>query len=138
MTRQGKVAMADGQAWGARRLDGQAFRKAAAQLMERAVEGQNCNPIIVLVVHAAIAYGDALAARFGGVINRDRHDEVIRRVEDAMKGKADPAQMKRLAALLSDKTTFSYGSRIGRMEDARDKLTQLVRFETWAEEHFKP
>lgn len=134
MVRQGKVAIADGQAWGARRQDAQAFRKAAEALEAVAEDGQNCNPIIVLVIHAAIAYGDALTARFGGVVNRDKHDDLPRRVKDAMKGRADAPQISRLASLLSDKTAYSYGAKIGRLNDMREMLKQLKRFEVWAEE----
>jgi hypothetical protein len=134
MARQGKVATADGQAWGSRRQEAQAFRKAAEILEGVAVEGQNCNPIIVLVIHAAIAYGDALTARFGGVVNRDKHDDLPRRVKDAMKGRADSTQINRLASLLSDKTPYSYGAKIGRVNDMREMLKQLKRFEQWAEE----
>jgi hypothetical protein len=134
VARQGKVAIADGQAWGSRRQEARAFRKAAETLESMAVEGQNCNPIIVLVIHAAIAYGDALTARFGGVVNRDKHDDLPRRVKDAMKGRADATQITRLASLLSDKTAYSYGAKIGRLNDTREMLKQLKRFELWAEE----
>ncbi|MBY0491357.1 MAG: hypothetical protein K2R93_16050 [Gemmatimonadaceae bacterium] len=134
MVRQGKVAIADGQAWGSRRQDAQAFRKAAETLEAVAEEGQNCNPIIVLIIHAAIAYGDALTARFGGTVNRGNHDDLWRRVKQAMKGRADEPQISRLKDLLGNKTAYSYGAKIGRLNDMREMLKQLKRFELWAEE----
>lgn len=134
MVRQGRAKEADSHAWSSRRQDAIAFRTAADHLLAAAQEGQNCNPIIVLVAHAATAYGDALTARFGGVLNRDKHEDLVTRVKTAMKGKADGPQLKRLAELLADKTAYSYGAKIGRTVDAQDKFQKLQRFAEWAEQ----
>lgn len=133
MTNRGTVSVAHEQSWVTRRHDAKAFRRDAEVLLTTAVEGQNCNPILVLAIHAVIAFGDALTAKFGTVINR-QHDDLPKQVQAALKGRADPRQLDRLRDLLGNKTAYSYGAKTGRINDAQDAVLKMQRFADWAEE----
>ncbi|CAN5921612.1 hypothetical protein BH11GEM2_BH11GEM2_30590 [soil metagenome] len=137
MTRGGPAKTVDGEVWRGRRHQARAFLKAAHTLEAVWEEGENGNPIVVMIVLAAIAYGDAITAKFAGAVNQKDHSGLVRAVQTALgpRGGGDDAkrQLSRLAEILGEKDVASYGARSGRIAHARKLLEQLTRFVTWAD-----
>lgn len=100
-------------------------------MLDRHEEGQNANPVVVMIVCAAIAYGDALTASLGGRVNQKDHSALPKLVRDALGQNADNAQVKRLEKILEEKDSASYGARTGRIDHARALMEQLDRFGRW-------
>lgn len=123
-----------GDAWRGRLLNAKAFQDAAEHLSEWYEEGQNGNPIVVLIVLAAIGFGDAITAWHGGTVSQKDHAALPKAIRKALGNRADEEQLKRLRRILEEKDAASYGARIGRMEHARQLLEQLRRFGSWVEQ----
>jgi hypothetical protein len=131
--REGPSVTTGGQSWRHRKDNGKAFQRAAERLIEVHREGENANPILLLIIHAAIAYGDALTDRFGGKTNRKDHQQLPKLIANCMGNRAPDEQIKRLGRILADKDAVAYGARIGHIEPARTMLEQLDRFSRWAD-----
>jgi hypothetical protein len=116
------------------RLDNaRAFLAAARETAMLAEPGANANPITVQVVTAAIAYADALTARFGGRVNQRDHAALPRALRAALGNRLPKAQERRLARLLERKDEAQYGSRPGSLTEAKNLLAELEAFAAWAE-----
>jgi hypothetical protein len=120
--------------WRGRLENARAFHAAAQQLLQTNPPSESGNPVIVLIVHAAIAYGDALTAFGGTKINQKDHAQLPKLVATALGPRSDAEQPKRLARILGEKDAASYGARVGRMEHATNLFEQLDRFARWAED----
>ncbi|HEX8830013.1 MAG TPA: hypothetical protein VF705_02550 [Longimicrobium sp.] len=131
MTKTGSAREARSGEWQGRLDNARAFHRAARDLLAVPDEGQNGNPAVVLIVHAAIAYGDALTASAGGRVNQRDHSGLPKLVRDALGQKADPTQIRRLEKILEEKDAASYGARTVRGDHARQLLEQLDRFARW-------
>ena len=133
MVRAGPTRTVGGDEWRGRLSNARAFRRAAENLLELLEEGDNGNPVVTLIVLAAIGYGDALSARFGGTLNQNDHAALPATIRAAMGNQADAGQLARLKRILDEKDVASYGARLGRTEAARDLLVQLQRLGAWVE-----
>ncbi|TGQ51285.1 hypothetical protein EN836_25000 [Mesorhizobium sp. M1C.F.Ca.ET.193.01.1.1] len=92
------------------------------------------NPSMSTVINCAIAYSDALTARFRGEVNQDDHQAVVKLLRAAL-GKALPAKQEAsLRALLEQKDEVQYGSRAKTRNDAEKALERLEEFAAWAEQ----
>jgi len=89
--------------------------------------------VITLIVNTAIAYADALTGKYGGFLNQQDHKSVSSAVERALGRRADPAQIKRLSAIIGQKDSVSYGARRSVKATSEDLLKQLERFSEWVE-----
>jgi hypothetical protein len=138
MTRGGPAKTVDGDAWRGRRNQARAFRRAAENLNDIWEEGENGNPIVVMIVMAAIGYGDAITAKLMGTVNKKDHSRLVAAVSAALgpRGGGDDAkkQLSRLNDILSEKDAASYGARAGRLTHARTLLDKLQRFASWVEQ----
>jgi hypothetical protein len=61
-----------------------AFLKAAKNEAELTGDSDICNPIISLIVHAAIAYADALTAKTAGRVSRQDHSAAAKSLRAAL------------------------------------------------------
>lgn len=120
--------------WRGRLDNARAFHRAAERLLNDHPVGTNANPIILLIVHAAIAYGDALTSQGGGKVNTQNHDQLPKLVTTALGPRSDSDQMKRLGRILAEKDVAAYGARVGRMQHTTDLFEQLQRFARWTED----
>lgn len=110
-----------------------AYLKAAQDEAELAEEGSIGNPIISQIVHAAIAYADALTARFAGRVNQQDHGAAVKALRDALGNRLPRAQETRLRRILAEKDAAQYGARLKPLADAQRLLAQMVEFAAWAE-----
>lgn len=134
MTRRGPERAVDERFWSGRLDNARTFRRAAEALSELADEGENANPIVALIVLAAVGYGDALTARSRGTINRTDHQSLPRAVRDALGNRVPEAELTRLRRILAEKDSAEYGARYGNLAPARALLVDLQRFAQWAEQ----
>lgn len=133
MAREGPSKRAQPGAWQGRLDNARAFHEAARDLLELRDMDANANPVVSEIVNAAIAYADALSARFGGVINQQDHQAAVQTPRRALRSRADAKQLGRLSQILQQKDAAQYGVRRGRMDHARQLIEQLERLASWVE-----
>lgn len=133
MARQGPSKPADSGDWEGRLRNARDFRRDAEELHDLRGDDENANGVITLIVNSAIAYADALTGKYGGFFNQQDHRTVSAAVERALGRRADPAQIKRLSAIIAQKDPSSYGARRSRKETAAELLKLLERFSEWVE-----
>ncbi len=88
----------------------------------------------VLIIHAAIALGDALTIKAGGVkCIGENHYEIISLIKDFIPGDEKRTKaLNQLEAIISHKNSISYSGDIYTKQDL-DKLTKnFTRFSEWA------
>lgn len=133
MTRTGPGKPAGPEIVAGRLDNARAFLAAARDAAALADAGANGNPIVAQVVTAAIAYADALTARFSGRVNQRDHTALTRTLRAALGNRLPKAQERRLARILERKDEAQYGSRRGSLTEARSLLAELEAFAAWAE-----
>jgi hypothetical protein len=136
VVRTGSTTKRDGVFANGRLLIARGYLKDARNSNLVADPGDIGNPSMSTVINCAIAYSDALTAKFRGEINQDDHQAVIKLLKAAL-GKALPAkQESNLRTLLEQKDEVQYGSRAKTRKDAERALERLEEFATWAEHQF--
>jgi hypothetical protein len=133
MTRKGPTKVATVDQSRGRLEQARAFRAAVEAIASTITPGANGSPLMALIVTAAIAYGDALTARFGRVMNRDDHAASPKLVRATMGDRADEAMLNHLRAIIAEKTFAEYGDHQVDVEAASRFLVTLRRFATWME-----
>ncbi len=134
MTRTGSSKPADRGAADGRLGKARLFHKAARNLLDLLEPGDGADGIISSIALAAVAYADALTARFGGVLNQKDHSSVVKLLRAALRAQLPATQEARLARLLSRKDEAQYGAASMRRGDAEKLLADLEKFAGWAEE----
>lgn len=133
MTRTGASKPVDPDHWSGRLANAKAFHRSAHEGMALAEPGGNTNPVMSDIVLAAIAYADALTAKYKRRVNQQDHSAVVAALRDALGNSLPDAQARRLRNILDDKDEVQYGVRVGRMHDAQQMLDELDAFAQWAE-----
>jgi hypothetical protein len=137
MTRTGPSRKVGSDYAAGRLQNARAYLQAARDVFELAHDTANANPIMSLVVNAAIAYADALIAKRKSHVNQQDHRVAVKLLRDALGKELPEAQEKRLRRIIDSKDDVQYGATRGRMSDARRSLEDLEKFAEWAEEIFK-
>jgi len=114
------------------------YRTVAKDFMngaETAREFEYWNAAGVLIVHAAIAYADAVSIKFGGVKSQgENHYECIELINELV---ADSTKKKtalyQLQRIIDHKTTVSYSGEVYDKKDIDQLWKQVDRFKEWAE-----
>lgn len=138
MARIGSTKKKDSAYVSGRVVIARAFLKDARNSNLVADPGDIGNPSMSTVINCAIAYADALTAKFRGEINQDDHQAVVKLLRAAL-GKSLPSKQEaNLRALLEQKDEVQYGSRAKTRDDAERALERLEEFAAWAEERLAP
>jgi len=107
---------------------------AAARLETTLISASDVgNPAMSQIVLAAVAYTDALCARYAGYVNQQNHAAAVQTLRDALGKRLPTAQPTRLNRILGEKDDVQYGMRLKSIDDARHLLEQLQEFAAWAE-----
>lgn len=117
-----------------RHRDGRSFLQAAQDSLALADAGDSGKPIMSSALRSAIAYGDALTIKFGGIQNTRDHRTLPRTLQQALGERAEKEQLLRLRRLLGQKNDIDYDHRGMDLEEARRFLQRAQRFASWAEE----
>ncbi len=133
MVRGGTWKSVDRSTWSGRARNAGDYLRAAEDQLDLAEEGTNGNPIMSLTIQSAIAYGDALSIKFGGIQNTRDHAAIVKAVRQAMGNRADPGQLNRLGQIVGRKSDVQYDFRVSTIDEARSLIEQLRRFSDWAE-----
>jgi hypothetical protein len=88
-------------------------------------------------VLAAIAYTDALCARYAGYVNQQHHAAAVQTLRDALGKRLPSGQVTRLNRILGEKDDVQYGMRPKLAVEAQNLLEQLEEFAAWAESELK-
>jgi hypothetical protein len=110
-----------------------AYLKAARTEATVAEDGDPGNPIMSQIINAAIAFTDALTARYSGRANQKDHAAAVKALRDALGNRLPTAQETRLRRILGVKEEVQYGTRFKTKAEADNLLTQLEEFAAWAE-----
>lgn len=119
-----------------RSRDYAAVAKNFMQGAELAKEFEYWNAAGVLIVHAAIAYTDAITIKVGGVKSRgEDHMMAVRLVEEvvALESHGKKA-MQHLRRIIEEKNLVSYSGEIYHRSDVSRLWKRLERYTQWAEE----
>ena len=102
---------------------------------EVAAEYEYWNAAGVLIVHAAIAYGDAITIKYGGVKSRgEDHTQLINLIDNIVAPSDEKKKaLVQLNKIIAHKNAVSYGGDIYDSKDI-DKLKKHInRFRAWVE-----
>lgn len=118
---------------------GRGLYRSACDLSELASEDEGYgNAIGILVVHAAIAYGDALCIAFGGFKSTAAdHLLAVKALKDALGSRARSDRLKDLTRIIGEKDAIAYQGSYYATEDAQVLLERLKVFRTWAENLYR-
>ncbi|EWY38444.1 hypothetical protein N825_13220 [Skermanella stibiiresistens SB22] len=137
MTKKGPTKAVDPSFLEGRLRIARAYLKAARTEATMSEEGDIGNPAMSQVVNAAIAFTDALTAKYAGVANQQDHAAAIRALRDTLGNRLPSAQETRLRRILGEKDEIQYGTRFKTIMDAGRMLAQLEEFALWAEAELK-
>jgi hypothetical protein len=125
------------QSFAAGRLEiARSFFKAAEDGLTLAEQGQAQNPIVSSIVLAAIAYCDALTAKYSGQINQKDHRGVVKLLRGALGSRLPRSHENYLIKVISAKDDVQYGYRQTNMLEANQLIEGLRPFAAWAEQEF--
>lgn len=99
-----------------------------------AAEYEYWNAAGVLIVHAAIAYADAIAIKLGGVKSRgENHQEAVDLLDELVAPSTEKkTALHQLRKIIDQKNVVSYSGEVYNKKDV-DQLWKLVRrFRDWA------
>jgi hypothetical protein len=133
MTRVGSSKAVDREFAEGRLKLAKAFLKAAQDEMALAEDGIIGNPIISQIINSAIAYTDAVTAKFSGRVNQKDHAAAVKVLRDALGERLPDIQERRLRRILTEKDAVQYGARAKRLDEAVRLLGELEEFAAWAE-----
>lgn len=133
MVRRGTWKTVSQAEWKGRLENARAFLQAGRDLLEMAEESSIGNPIITQAIDSAIAFGDAVSIKFGGVQNSVDHKGLTRTIKAAIGARFPREQEQRLGRLLGWKDDAHYGHRAAGVDEARSVVQQAERFAEWAE-----
>jgi hypothetical protein len=102
---------------------------------ELAYEFQYYNAAGVLIVHAAIAYADAITIKRLGIKSRgDDHRELINLLQNTVgKESENKTALNKLAKIIEQKNLVSYSGDVYEKKDIEGLRKLIERFKTWAE-----
>lgn len=136
MTRKGASKAADLTFAAGRLSIARSFLKTAETALAMSEPGDPQNPVISNTVLGAVAYCDALTAKFGGRVNQKDHGAVVKALRDALGNRFPAAQETRLIRILAIKDEVQYGPRPATAAQAERLLGLLREFGAWAEDEF--
>lgn len=101
---------------------------------ELAKEYEYWNASGVLIIHAAIAYTDAITIRLGGLKSQgENHHETIALAESLLpRDQATKKALNQLRSILDEKTRVSYSGEVYQRKDVEHMWKLLARYRQWA------
>ncbi len=100
---------------------------------EVAAEYEYWNAAGVLIVHAAIAYGDAVTIKYGGVKSRgDDHQELVNLLDKIVAHSAQKKNgLNQLSKIIAHKNAVSYMGDLYERKDITQLKKHIERFKSW-------
>ena len=103
---------------------------------EVAKEYEYWNASGVLIIHAAIAYSDAICIKFGGVKSQgEDHNQAIFLLKELLSTSDENRKaFQNLEKMIAHKNSVSYSGDVYEAKDINLLWKHLERFKTWGEE----
>ena len=100
-----------------------------------ATEFEYWNAAGVLIVHSAIAFGDAITIKFGGVKSKgEDHHDILGLINSLVSDTEEKSKaLTQLSSILDHKNLVSYSGDIYEFKDINKLWKYLNRFKGWAE-----
>jgi len=118
----------------ARLLQAPEFHDSARSLVTLA-QRKSYNPVVTLMVTAAIACSDAITAKARSVVKQQDHQHAPRLLREVLGNRLSDKQEKFFRKLLGRKDEVNHGARSTSLEEAQRLLAELDDFAAWAEGH---
>jgi hypothetical protein len=101
-----------------------------------ATEYEYWNAAGVLIVHSAIAFGDTITIKYGGVKSKgDDHQALVNLIDSVIANShGKKSDLQQLTRIIDHKNAVSYGGDIYEKSDIDQLWKHLERFKSWAEE----
>jgi hypothetical protein len=101
---------------------------------EREAEGRSWNSAGVLIVHAAIAWADAVAIELAGVKSTsENHQDAVRLIGEVAEGRPGRDEaVSHLRRIIAEKTHVSYMAKSWQGRDYEALRKHAERFRAWA------
>jgi hypothetical protein len=102
---------------------------------ELAGEYEYWNVCGVLIVHAAIAFGDAVTIKYGGVKSKgENHHSLVQLLDELITPSAEKKNaLAHLSKIIDHKNAVSYSGDVYEEKDIRQLWKNFDRFRLWAE-----
>ncbi len=118
------------------------YRKVAENFLsgaELAGEYEYWNACGVLIVHAAIAYGDAVTIKYGGVKSRgEDHHNLVQLIDELINPSPEKKNaLLHLSKIIDHKTAVSYSGDVYEEKDIRQMWKNFTRFRLWTDKLLK-
>ncbi len=106
---------------------------------EVAKEYEYWNASGVLIIHAGIAYSDAICIKYGGVKSQgEDHNQVISLLKEILSSSDENRKsFQNLEKMIAHKNSVSYSGDVYEAKDINLLWKHLERFKTWAEDLLK-
>lgn len=100
---------------------------------EVAAEFEYWNAAGVLIVHSAIAYGDSVTIKYGGVKSRgEDHQQLVNLLEETIAHSAEKkTALLQLNKIIAHKNSVSYSGDIYDQQDIEKLKKHIDRFRKW-------
>ncbi|HET54430.1 MAG TPA: HEPN domain-containing protein [Ignavibacteria bacterium] len=100
---------------------------------ETAAEHEYWNAAGVLIVHAAIAYGDAVTIKYGGVKSKgEDHQQLVNLIEEKVAYSEERKKaLLQLNKIIAHKNSVSYSGDIYGQKDIEKLKKHIDRFRSW-------
>lgn len=97
-------------------------------------EFEYCNAAGVLIIHAAIAYTDAITIKYGGVRSKgEDHMAAVELLRQVMAlDEQGLAGARHLERIINEKNRVSYEGEVYTKKDVETLWKHLLRYRTWA------
>lgn len=132
MTNQGARPGVDAAHSAARLLQAREFHESTRSLVTPG-RSKSYNGAVTLMVMAAIAYADAVAAKAKGVVKKQHHQTAPKLLREALGKRLPDKQEKFYRKLLGRKDEVNCGARNTTLEEAERLIAELDEFAVWAE-----
>lgn len=114
------------------------YKKVAQNFYEGAVlagDYEYWNACGVLIVHAAIAFGDAVTIKYGGVKSKgEDHHSVVQLLDELIATSPEKKNaLLHLSKIIDHKNALSYSGDVYDAKDIRQLWKNFDRFKHWAE-----
>lgn len=101
----------------------------------RSEDGDYASSVVLLAVHAAISFADAVLVTATGTPSSGSHDSAPERLSQAVKAnRLDAAPITRFRRLIAQKHACAYGPKALRRTDIESAILNLEAFASWAYE----
>jgi hypothetical protein len=106
----------------------------AGRAIRESRDPRHASGLVILSIHAAIAFADALCVRFGAKKSTSPdHEATVQLLRSVLGARLPKESAQLLARIVSDKDRFEYQGYVASLREAEAMFSKAERFASWAE-----